>query len=226
MDYRHADNLLPVDQTDRMPLSRTFGAHPRAIVVFWNGGSSEVPLDESTTSVVIGRATDTEVCIPQGSVSRKHARIHLSAMGVEVEDLGSMNGTRVSGAEVSSGTRMRVPVGAVVEVGDAILLLRYEPEGAEDPDETNPRGYRPPIAALPHTHIVETPPLSRSLADTAPPTHRGLQDELASLEKQRILQALMQTSGNQKKAAELLGMTRRALTYRLKLHNIPGPRRR
>jgi transcriptional regulator with PAS, ATPase and Fis domain len=53
----------------------------------------------------------------------------------------------------------------------------------------------------------------------------GLGDRLAETERQHILEALAQTSGNQKKAAELLGISRRTLINRLDQYGLPRPRK-
>jgi DNA-binding NtrC family response regulator len=46
------------------------------------------------------------------------------------------------------------------------------------------------------------------------------------LERQRIIQALEKTGGNQKEAAKLLGVSRRTLVYRLDTYAVPRPRKR
>ena len=53
---------------------------------------------------------------------------------------------------------------------------------------------------------------------------RELQDEARQLERQRIVEALDACAGNQTRAAEMLGITRRALIVRLKKYDIPRPR--
>jgi DNA-binding NtrC family response regulator len=69
-------------------------------------------------------------------------------------------------------------------------------------------------------------PLDLHLDETgvAPPS--TLHDELADLEKQRILDALARAAGNQTKAAQLLGMPRRTLVTRLTEYGIERPRKR
>ena len=52
-----------------------------------------------------------------------------------------------------------------------------------------------------------------------------IRDELADLERQRILAALGQTGGNQRQAAELLGMPRRTLVRRLREYNLRPDRK-
>jgi DNA-binding NtrC family response regulator len=54
---------------------------------------------------------------------------------------------------------------------------------------------------------------------------RNLAHELAELERRRILDALDHCSGNQTRAAELLGMPRRTLIKRLGLYGVRRPRR-
>jgi DNA-binding NtrC family response regulator len=52
-----------------------------------------------------------------------------------------------------------------------------------------------------------------------------LPDEMEALERQRILAALASCGGNQKQAAELLGISRRTLLRRLDEYAVPRPRK-
>lgn len=58
------------------------------------------------------------------------------------------------------------------------------------------------------------------------PRGTSLIEEMEAYERQRILQALQQCAGNQSRAAELLGITRRMLITRLEQHGISRPRKR
>jgi DNA-binding NtrC family response regulator len=53
----------------------------------------------------------------------------------------------------------------------------------------------------------------------------GLRDEVKTLERQRIEAALLETQGNQRLAAEKLGLSRGALLRRLELLGMPRPRK-
>ena len=62
-----------------------------------------------------------------------------------------------------------------------------------------------------------------------PPMQTGAPDLKAqreSWEKQQILQALERTSGNQKEAAKLLGISRRTLINKIEAYGIARPRKR
>ncbi|MDO9015538.1 MAG: sigma 54-interacting transcriptional regulator [Deltaproteobacteria bacterium] len=76
---------------------------------------------------------------------------------------------------------------------------------------------------------VAPPPLS--VAPPAPPPSVAaaagpLRNEIEALERQRIVDALEQSAGNQTQAAALLGMPRRTLVAKLVAYNIPRPRKR
>ena len=49
-------------------------------------------------------------------------------------------------------------------------------------------------------------------------------DEQSRLDYERIVESLSLCSGNQTRAAKLLGMSRRTFCARLKAYNIPRPR--
>ncbi|HVG57927.1 MAG TPA: sigma 54-interacting transcriptional regulator [Hyalangium sp.] len=69
---------------------------------------------------------------------------------------------------------------------------------------------------------------TQSSAQPLPPAQPGgtLGEDIAALERQRILAALEQCAGNQTRAAKLLGISRRTLVTRLGEYGIPRPRHR
>lgn len=100
--------------------------------------------------LVIGRAADNPVSIPDTSVSRKHALVRKTADGWAVSDLGSGNGTMLNGEAIADETPLND--GDVITLGDT--ELRYAGAGggaAADPGEAtaeNPAGSaraRPPV---------------------------------------------------------------------------------
>ena len=79
-----------------------------------------VTLDEGVH--VIGRDPDAEVFLNSAGVSRRHARITISAGRLTIEDLGSKNGTFV-GDQRLEGPRS-VGDGDIIGVGSVKLTLR------------------------------------------------------------------------------------------------------
>jgi two-component system, NtrC family, response regulator AtoC len=60
----------------------------------------------------------------------------------------------------------------------------------------------------------------------APQDRLSLREAIADVEKQRVLEALAQAGGNQKRAAEILGIARGTLVARLEAFGIARPRKR
>ena len=55
---------------------------------------------------------------------------------------------------------------------------------------------------------------------------REIGEQIKSLERLRVMDALNRCGGNQTRAAELLGVSRRTMVSRLRELGIPGPRKR
>jgi len=79
-------------------------------------------------SVTIGRS-GCDIDLDDDQVSRRHATIRQTPGGVEIEDLGSRNGTRVNDAEIEPGQALRQ--GDIVEIGN--VRLRFEGAAAGGP---------------------------------------------------------------------------------------------
>jgi WD40 repeat protein/tRNA A-37 threonylcarbamoyl transferase component Bud32 len=87
----------------------------------------------------IGRASASSIAIKVGPVSRTHARLVMASDGtLEIEDLGSANGTLVNGEPITARTRWRLA--DTVQVGDVRLLLR------EIPDDRALEDYAPTLS--------------------------------------------------------------------------------
>lgn len=52
---------------------------------------------------VIGRQSDCDISIPSEEISRRHAQVRPTPIGLHVEDLGSSNGTFINGKRVQDG---------------------------------------------------------------------------------------------------------------------------
>lgn len=76
-------------------------------------------LDED--EMLIGRAPDCDMVVPDRKVSRHHARLRKTEDGVVVEDLGSKNGTHVNGSPVEEPVVLQD--GDVISVALAVKLM-------------------------------------------------------------------------------------------------------
>jgi pSer/pThr/pTyr-binding forkhead associated (FHA) protein len=83
----------------------------------YQGG--EFPL-RNDKQIVIGRANELEMVLVEDMVSRKHAKIGVSAGKITIEDLGSTNGTFVNGEKVKTA---RLKEGDRILIGTSILKL-------------------------------------------------------------------------------------------------------
>ena len=71
----------------------------------------------------IGRSDDADVVVDEPSLSRVHARVRMASTGaVTIEDLGSTNGTHVSGTRISAP--MRLAPGDEFALGSEVLRIR------------------------------------------------------------------------------------------------------
>ena len=111
--------------------TRAFGgpsASSVQVVVTVLSGSSKghsVPL---TGTLRVGKSADNDLIVPDDTVSRHHCELIRSVDGIIVKDLGSTNGTKVSGARVQEAI---VAPGAIVRVGEVDLALRPSPQRME-----------------------------------------------------------------------------------------------
>lgn len=110
------------------------------------GDGGQTPFDVSADSIV-GRSRKADLRLPEGFVSRRHARLWTEGGRLMVEDLGSANGTFVN------GDRIHRPTSLVA--GDRVRFDEFEftvaalppeevdaaPAGGEDEDITGPAGF-------------------------------------------------------------------------------------
>jgi DNA-binding winged helix-turn-helix (wHTH) protein len=82
---------------DAILAGRTTAVAVPSCRVMWRGQSFDVPPGES----VIGRDRACAIHIDADSISRLHARLHVSDSEVSIEDLGSKNGTWVDGGRIA-----------------------------------------------------------------------------------------------------------------------------
>jgi len=113
---------------------------------------------EVGAELLLGRER-AELTLDDPQVSRRHAVVRPVATGLEIEDLGSLNGTRVNGDLIHGAVRLAP--GDRVEIGET--LFEVEPEVAGPPPTV-----RSPAAAAAAPGPAAAP---------APPAPAGAQPE-------------------------------------------------
>jgi pSer/pThr/pTyr-binding forkhead associated (FHA) protein len=84
--------------------------------------------------MVLGRADEAEQRQPdidlspagarEAGVSRLHACVHYKADTLFIEDLGSTNGTRINGVDLTAGKNYRLMSGDEIELGSLRMTAR------------------------------------------------------------------------------------------------------
>jgi len=139
--------------TEQAEQAQEVGSEPRAadsglrtrhrVLPVLRQGVREIVLDRP--SLTIGRSAACEVQLSSALVSRRHARLTLTNLGVTVEDLGSRNGIYVNSVRVIGSARLKA--GDRVAIGDELLVFAelVEPEQRDAATQTGlvpPRGER------------------------------------------------------------------------------------
>jgi DNA-binding winged helix-turn-helix (wHTH) protein len=99
-------------------------------------GDEEIALEPGDN--VLGRDPAASLRIDDGTVSREHARIHVTGREATIEDLGSKNGTFLEGKRV--GRRpLRLSDGNEIQIGSVFLTFRVLSSGKSTETLGGPR---------------------------------------------------------------------------------------
>jgi FHA domain/Bacterial regulatory protein, Fis family len=163
------------------------------LVIIGPKGMRALPLAPGR-QLVVGRDPSCHISLPEPALSRFHARFVGNATSVEVTDLGSRHGVWLDGKRVETAV---LGVGASVRLADVVVTVSFEPHVQES---STPSGAEEPSESSAARH----------------PTSETLRSRMAMLERDEAQRALAQTGGNQRLAAELLGMPLRTFERRLR----------
>ncbi len=127
--------------TSERPTEKLDGAHPttleapdptraphRVLRVLDGDSVTTIELPEGRT-LVLGRSAEADVVIDAGSVSRLHAKLHVGKT-LQIEDMGSANGTLVRGVALEPGRRVDVLPGDEVHLGRILCIAQGGARGA------------------------------------------------------------------------------------------------
>jgi two-component system response regulator AtoC len=106
--------------TEQIDRQAPFG--DRVLLVIDGASLQVVPLPGAGT-LTVGRSQQCDVSIDSGSVSRHHANFVIGS-DVEIEDVGSSNGTYVDGSRLPNNTKTRLGIGIPFLVGGVTLMIQ------------------------------------------------------------------------------------------------------
>ncbi|MCL4806866.1 MAG: FHA domain-containing protein, partial [Thermoanaerobaculia bacterium] len=133
---------------------------PRLVVVAGPSRGAQVALE--TEEVALGRDSSCGVCLPDATLSRRHALLFRSPDGWRIRDLGSLNGLRVNGLSTADHV---LSDGDRIELGASVLVYRPESAGAEGgADELEAEvvsTIRVPVSRAVYAGPTPAPPRSR-----------------------------------------------------------------
>ena len=105
----------------------------RRLLIVSAAGVSTIPLP-ADGRLVVGRAPSADIRLDEAGVSRAHAQLTVGR-SVWIEDLGSVNGTRLRGADADAAAKTEVHPGDAIEIGPFTLVILGRGAAAPDGDD-------------------------------------------------------------------------------------------
>jgi len=110
------------------------------LAIFRPGGERALaPVVSDIT--VIGRSVECDLRIAILDVSRRHCRLIRDDCSLEVEDLGSTNGTYLNGERVQEAM---VSAGDVIQIGPVKCIVQIDGQPPDEEMQTEPASAAPP----------------------------------------------------------------------------------
>jgi len=82
-------------------------------------------------SLTIGRGESNTVRIDDPLASRAHACLHVAEV-MSLEDLGSVNGTRIKDQPIQRGERVSIRIGDTIQIGSSVLIVQRRTAPVEE----------------------------------------------------------------------------------------------
>lgn len=152
---------------------------------------SELPqrIKLARVKTTIGRSARNDICIPDAFASRLHAEVREEGDGFWLCDMGSANGTRLNGQQVSASVRLSN--GDEIKIGENLIVFLEDEKQAQPSSAlltSDTTGSLDPAATISFSFKVQTEELLSSQVSTR-------NDLLALISKVGI--ALLSSSGLQ-----------------------------
>lgn len=114
-----------IDDTGIISIFKPAGAETETACLVSAKGKIRSPITK--TPFVVGKLQwETDLCLPEKTVSRKHASFHCENGEYYVSDLGSTNGTFVNGKKLESMRKVRLSDGDVIRLAREEFIFEYK----------------------------------------------------------------------------------------------------
>ncbi len=122
-------DTLSAETTDRTAPAEDRGVGLKLLVLRDGVNTVSTHVLPSQGEVTIGRAQDADVHLTDASISRRHAVLHIETadddqVTLALEDLGSANGTCVSGRRLDPNEVTPVKLGEAIDLGAIMLTVQ------------------------------------------------------------------------------------------------------
>lgn len=127
-------DTLSAETTDRAPPVDERGTGLKLLVLREGASTVSTHALPSFGQVTIGRAKEADVLLMDASISRHHAVLHIESTDtdpvIRVEDLGSSNGTCISGQRLEPMKTATVNLGEAIDLGSVMLTVQRAATGS------------------------------------------------------------------------------------------------
>ena len=100
----------------------------RLVLLNGSAAGSSLRLDPSASTFTIGRDASRDLPVDDHLASRLHARLWFDGHAWQIEDCGSLNGTRVNSQPIERGV---LDTGDVIRIGDRLIVFLCEHPAAQ-----------------------------------------------------------------------------------------------
>jgi len=119
-------------------------------------------------TLTIGRGESNAVRVDDPLASRAHARLHVRVEddGMYLEDMGSINGTRVKEQALARGQKVAVTAGETIQIGGTVLIVQHRTKRAplRRPDTLRDEELAAAPAAVPDAAMLRIQQLAERAA--------------------------------------------------------------
>jgi pSer/pThr/pTyr-binding forkhead associated (FHA) protein len=121
-DVQDATGVLPVQRPGLADLLEGEPSLPYALLVVLSGPARGMVLVVESLPAELGRSPEADLVLDDDTVSRRHAVLRGDRSGLELEDLGSSNGTNINGNPMVGS--LSLLDGDLVSFGSATCLVK------------------------------------------------------------------------------------------------------